>query len=329
MQLRIGDALIAPGLALALAVTAACGGGDAGLGPDGGDSSPAEAKPSPTEGEPGAGERLEGKIAFVSFRDGKQEIYVINADGTDERNLTKHPADDFDPDWSPDGTEIAFVSKRTGRSEVYAMDADGSNQRQLTEGGGLSPRWSRDGSRIVYTRGGALAVMNADGSNDQVILETGPEDSAEPCRAGSFPGGWSPDDRLITYYAASVSRQEGQVCTITPDGLEIEVIVAEPGVYDVEPVFSPDGRSIVYRAIIEGQHDIWVVDLENGAQTNLTDDSDLDIEPDWSPDGEWIAFGSLRSGEPNFDLYVMRQDGSDVRRLTDDPAKEANPVWAP
>ena len=86
---------------------------------------------------------------------------------------------------------------------------------------------------------------------------------------------------------------------------------------------------MAYRAIIEGQHDVWVVDLETGEQTNVTDDADLDIEPSWSPDGEWIAFGALRRGEPNFDLFIMRRDGSDVRRLTDDPAKEANPVWAP
>jgi TolB protein len=69
--------------------------------------------------------------------------------------------------------------------------------------------------------------------------------------------------------------------------------------------------------------------METGERTNLTNDPDLDIEPDWSPAGDWIAFGSLRPGAPFFDLYVMRPDGTDVRQVTTDPAKEANPVWGP
>ena len=301
--------LVALGAALLLVATA-CGGGNGGGG---------------NGGEPA------GKIAFLSFRDGNQEIYVINADGTGERNLTDDPLDDFDPDWSPDGSKIAFVSNRSGQAHIYVMDAGGSGVRQLTSdsAGGLSPRWSRDGSRIAYNRGGSIAVMNAGGGDMRVIMEAEPEQTAAACKAGSFPGGWSPDDELIAYYAASISREIAQVCTITADGSEIEVIVEGPDAYYVEPVFSPDGRYLAYRAIIDGQHDVWVMDLETGKQTNVTDDADLDVEPSWSPDGEWIAFGSLRPGEPNLDLFMMQRDGGGVKRLTDDPAKEANPVWAP
>jgi len=253
----------------------------------------------------------------------------MNADGSEERNLTKNEAEDFDPDWAPDGSKIAFVSDRTGQALVYVMDADGSDVHEVTGDGGLSPRWSRDGKRIAYTLAGGIAIVNADGSGNEIIMEAEPQDTAAPCKAGSFPGGWSPDDELITYYAASVTREIGQVCTIKADGSEIVAIVEGPDDYFVEPAFSPDGGSIAYRAIIDGQHDIWVVELATMKKTNLTDDADLDIEPGWSPDGEWIAFGSLRPREPNFDLYIMRPDGTDVRRLTDDPAKEANPVWAP
>ena len=301
----------------ALAVlVAACGGAAPG---DGGATAP-----------PG-GEVPGGEIAFVSFRDGDQEIYVMNPDGSDQRNLTNDPGDDFNPDWSPDGKRVAFASNRTGQTHIYVMDANGSNLRQLTTDvkGGLNPRWSRDGAMIAFTQGASIAVMDADGSNLTVILEAEPEATAAACRAGSFAGGWSPNDEEITYYAASISRQEGQVCTIKADGSNVQVIVAEPGTYQVEPVFSPDGRFIVYRAIVEGVHDIWVVDLETGERTNVTDDQDLDIEPGWSPDGEWIVFASLRPGEPHFALFIRRRDGSDVRRLTDDPAKDAYPVWAP
>ena len=319
--------IIAVVLTLGL-VAAACGGGGEPAKPEaGGVTPPSGDATTPVSG----GEAPGGKVAFVSFGDGNQEIYVMNPDGSDKRNLTNDPAADFDPDWSPDGKQIAFVSNRTEQAHIYVMDADGVNLRRLTMGssGGLSPRWSRDGTKIVFSQGGSLIVMDVDGGNLEVVLEAEPEDTAAPCKAGSYSGGWSPDDEAITYYAASLSRQEGQVCIIKADGSDVEVVVAEPGVYSVEPVWSPDGRYIAYRAIRDGVHDIWVVDLETGERTNVTDDPDVDIEPDWSPDGEWIVFGSRRSGEPNFDLFIMRRDGSDVRRLTDNPAKEAYPVWAP
>ncbi len=276
-----------------------------------------------------------GKIAFVSFRDEDEgrfnrEIYLISADGSGPINLTRNSCADDEPDWSPDGTKIAWSSDRDGGFEIYVMNADGSDVTQLTtEGGGLSPRWSPDGERIAYTRGGTIHVMNADGSDSVVVLPGQPASAvAELCETGGFPGGWSPDSSRIVYYSASVANGVGQVCTVTADGSEVNVIVSEPPVYNVEPVWSPDGKSIAFRSIREGNHDIYIVDLEDGSEQRLTEGEALDIEPDWSPDGEWIVFGSSRDAVAT-DIYVMRADGSDVRRLTEHPAKDSYPVWSP
>ena len=73
------------------------------------------------------------KIAFTSERDGNSEVYVMNANGSGQRNLTRDPAYDADPTWSPDGRKIAFVSNRDGSYQVYDMNADGSGQRGLTQ----------------------------------------------------------------------------------------------------------------------------------------------------------------------------------------------------
>ena len=73
-----------------------------------------------------------GKIAFTSTRDGNYEVYVMNADGSGQANLTNNAAVDYEPSWSPDGTQIAFISDRDGNGEVYVMNADGSGQANLT-----------------------------------------------------------------------------------------------------------------------------------------------------------------------------------------------------
>ena len=72
------------------------------------------------------------KIAFQSNRDGNDEIYVMDADGKNQINLTNHPKNDVWPSWSPDGRKIAFTSSRDGNWEIYVMDADGRNQINLT-----------------------------------------------------------------------------------------------------------------------------------------------------------------------------------------------------
>ena len=77
-------------------------------------------------------------MAFVSDRDGNAEIYVMNADGSAQRRLTRNPASDGPPAWSPDGRKIAFVSGAgpLDSSAIYVMNADGTGKRRLTQPGG-------------------------------------------------------------------------------------------------------------------------------------------------------------------------------------------------
>ena len=107
------------------------------------------------------------KIAFTSFRDGNAEIYVMNADGTNQTRLISHSASDEGPSWSPDGTKIAFRSNRDGSEnwEVYVMNADGTNQTRLTSHSASDwpASWSPDGTKIAFH-------SKRDGSGDVYVM---------------------------------------------------------------------------------------------------------------------------------------------------------------
>ena len=142
------------------------------------------------------------RIAFSSDRNsdwefdvwgGNSEVYIMATDGANPINITKHPAKDNNPDWSPDGTRIAFSSDRDGNREVYAMNADGTNPINLTNhpADDRHPDWSSDGRRIAFSsnRDGdwekkpndnwEVYAMNADGSNP-INLTNHPKWDSQP-----------------------------------------------------------------------------------------------------------------------------------------------------
>ena len=195
------------------------------------------------------------KIAYsrpnYSPRPGISHIFVVNADGTGNTQLTKGDVFDESPSWSPDGSRIVF-SRETGREalesggvlggsrSMLTMDAnDGGNQTTLASGRFYSTRWSPDGTRIAYVKSDQLGVIDIDGTSARILT------------GGVHIAGlaWSPDGSRIAY--VSGDHRESDIRIIEVDGIRSFQLTNVPGP-EVEPTWSPDGERIAYGTF---QHD--------------------------------------------------------------------------
>ena len=286
----------------------------------------------------------QAQIAFVSHRDGSRDIYVMDADGGNQQNLTNHPDNDVNPSWSPDGKRIAFVSDRDGHvidgfptDEIYVMDADGGNPQNLSNNDfdDRDPVWSPDGKRIVFAsdrlafdgkipQSLEIYVMDADGGNQQRLTNNLTEDQ--------YPS-WSPDGKRIVFSA----RRDGHFENKFAITYEIYVMDADGGNQqrltenrknDWVPSWSPDGKRIAFASDRKGDlqnFEIYVMDADGGNEQRLTENRQTDWYPSWSPDSERIAFASDRKG--NYEIYVMDADGDNLQNLTNHPNQDVNPAW--
>ena len=262
------------------------------------------------------------RIAFSSNRDGNDEVYMMNADGSGQTNLTNNPASDYGAAWSPDGTKIAFCSDRDGNGEVYVMNADGSGQTNLTRhpGEDYGAAWSPDGTRIAFvsTRDGPqnseIYVMNADGSG-QTNLTNRPEPDDMPR--------WAPANRIV--FAAWNADLNYDIYVMNADGSQRTRLTNSPA-HDWTPTWSPDGSRIAFLSQRSGNGDLYVMNADGSNQVALTNSPAVDHQPAWSSDGTQIAFSSERDG--NNEIYVMNADGSGQTNLSNNPASDTWPVWS-
>ncbi len=281
---------------------------------------------------PATGLSLDGKIVFSSGRDGENNLYVMNANGTQQTKLLAS-GNGNSAVVSPDGKKIAYT---TGDS-IYSVDADGTGKRLLVSNrvplypGGFSP----DGSKIIFSVQNSgysdIYLMNADGSEQKQLT-----DSAGGTKSFFSPS-FSPDGRKIVFASArnnEAGRYTSDIYTMNLDGSG-EVHLTSDIHHDSQPRFSPDGSKIVYSSYRKddpsrgsaGHYEIWLMNADGTNQHLLS--ALGDTYPTYSPDGQSISFMSSKTaGGDGAEIYVMSAEGANAQRLTNLGGNSA-PFWAP
>jgi dipeptidyl aminopeptidase/acylaminoacyl peptidase len=258
-----------------------------------------------------------GIIAFTSDRDGSTEIYLMNADGTEQTRVTMNNAFEFGLSWSQDGNRLAFCSNLPGDFEIYIMDvidittASFTSPVRITNNSvmEMSPTWSPDGLRLAFDSGiSGIAIMNSDGSNISYL-------NTSPVQGANQPA-WSPVGDRIAF-----SSGQG-IYTVSSEGTDLYRLTTS---YSLVPAWSPDASKLAY---VTGttDEDIYTINQDGTENKRITSSSENDFVPCWSPDGARIVYEGSISG--NDEICIIDLDGENLTRLTNKGINRG-PVWRP
>ena len=236
------------------------------------------------------------KILFTSTRDGNREIYMMNPDGSEQVNLTQHPATDLGAVWSPTGEQILFVSdrQRARVRDLYVMDADGSNVRRVFKkkitAWRDNPTWSSDGKQFAYQ------YIDRDRGKYGLYIATLGEEDAEPLPYGSGPE-WSPDGTEI---ACSIPHQFGARLTF----MDVRTRKLE------QPL--PD------KALQWQRNPSW-----SAAGDRIAISGNRHLKPDIAGKDLDEARALHNAWSDKFTVYIVNRDGTGLRQLVEEDGPDA------
>jgi TolB protein len=257
-----------------------------------------------------------------------EQICIMNADGSGYRRLTTE--DDirhFYPSLSPDGRRVLYSAFRQENVyEIYAYDLDDGSVDRLTNRSGIltAPEYSPDGQRITYTRGNP----NTDRYQIMIMEKNGNNANNIPRVEGWDPT-WSPDGKHILF--ASDRNGPVQLFVVREDGKNLQQISNLPAMRGRSD-WSPDGQYIVTYSGEAWHRELYIMNADGPESRQLTTSGGNSQGPSFSPDGEWVAFTAYFDKYNDIhgcEIYIIRTDGTDLRRLTDNNYCDYQPRWGP
>jgi TolB protein len=274
-------------------------------------------------GQPGIAQT---QIAFVSSRTGNKEIWAMDYDGANQRQLTHLRSITLTPRWSPDGTRIAltcyvpFRGVTSAQICIYSMASNRLMAFPHFRGTNSSPAWSPDGSQLAFmsSQNGdpEIYVTNTDGTHlHRVTFAVGV--STSPV--------WNPKTGKQMVF---VSDRGGQptLYLSNADGSDVQKLDLPDMGYVVDPTWSPNGQLLAFSwRRPEGNYDVYVMDIVSRQLIELTKDAGRNERPSWAPDGRHLVFESTRTGTRQ--IWSMLADGTGARQLTFEGQSES-PNWS-
>lgn len=271
-------------------------------------------------------------ISFSSNQTGNFDIYTIDTNGENLRNLTDRRTNEAAASWSPDGHFFAYHSDRTRNVDIYVMDMETRKSRRLTKDPGVDAMaaWSPDGRWIAFCsdRSGAFEIYKMDvrGKNLQRLTRL-PGKNTSPA--------WSPDSQWIVFNSFSRNKEgfrEQFLYLMRADGKDLRqfIEVASGGA-----TWSPDGSQILFSttrddADGEDTFDLFVVNPNGEDRRQLTRGPKWELDAEWSSDGQWITFEAReRRQNKTSAIYIMDAAGGEIRQLTDELSMNWSPAWVP